>query len=69
MKITIETGDGDIRVSGMEGVPEEIAEKAARTGALNAGPAPSFLAGAPDSPAASPETSESAMDAGAAPQG
>lgn len=68
MKITIETDGGDIRVSGVEDVPQEIAEKAARIGALNAGAAPSFLAGAPDAPAASPDTSESAMDAGAAPE-
>lgn len=60
MKITIEIDGGDVKVSS-DAVPPELAEKAARLGALNAGPAPAELIGGP-------ETAESSSDAGPAPQ-
>jgi hypothetical protein len=60
MKITIETDGGDVKVSS-DAVPAEVAEKAARIGALNAGPAPADLGG-------SAETGESSADAGPAAQ-
>lgn len=69
MKITIETDGGDIKVSGMEGVPREIAEKAARIGALNAGAAPASMGSGPDTPSGSVESAQGAMDAGPAPKG